>query len=281
MVGPEVSTMSERHSDSTATDGGRPRDDDSRDRGRERRRTSEERQRNDRGRTGDRRRDRGGRRPDDRPGRKRSGERGTAPPGQDRAGGGSGTPPGSPGPGDRQGASGGDDSGGVDLGRREFLLGGAGAAALAAGGWWFFLRGPTGAKAVVADLYGALSSNDWATVDRLIHEDSAIARQIEDREGVDSYEEYLADFGGLERQENTTYTVKGLHEMDHEPNPDSERVPSFEPDAHDVTEFKWILAVVEMDASDWDGLSENEEPRQVRDNTVRVALNGNGDWKLW
>jgi hypothetical protein len=267
--------MSERNNDRTASNGGRRRDDEPRGRGQ---RTSEQRGRTDRGRTGNRRRGRGDRGGDDRSGRGRQSERGTAPPGWDRAGEQGGGPP--DGPGGGKGASGGDDSGRVSLGRREFLLGGAGAAGLAAGGWWFFLRGPDGAKAVIADLYEALDQNDWAAVDQLMHEDSRLAREIESREDVDSYREYLDDLGGLERQRNTDYTVMGLHEMDHITDP-GEELQSFTSQERDVSELKDILAVVERDTSDWDERRDDRDPVSVMDNRLRVALNGNGEWKLW
>ena len=263
--------MTERNSDRTATDGGRRREDEPRGRGHERGRASGERQP-----TG---RDRGGRRPDDRSGQ-RSSQQGTTPPGRSRSGGRSGVPPGDPGPGEQQGGRGGDDSGRLSLGRREFLLGGAGAAGLAAGGWWVFLRGPDGAKAVIADLYEALDDNDWETVDQLMHDDSRIAREIESRENVDSYREYLEELGGIERQKNTDYTVMGLHEMDHITDPSVE-LQSFDSQEQDVSEFKDILAVVERDMSEWDGLGADQDPVRVLDNRLRVALNGAGEWKLW
>ena len=266
--------MSERDSGRTATDGGDRREGDRQGHGHQRRRASGERQRTGRDRTGGKRRGRGGRRPED-----RSRRRNTAPPGQDDSDRRDGVPPGDPGPGQR-GGSGGDDDGRIGLGRREFLLGGAGVAGLAAGGWWFFGRGYEGAKAVVADLYGALDSNDWGAVDQLMHEESRLAREIESRENVDSYEEYLEDLGGLERQAKTDYTVMGVHEMDHTTDP-GEEVSGSELQDRDVSEFKDLLAVVERDMSDWDGLGDDRDPVRVMDNRIRVALNGDGEWKLW
>ena len=267
--------MSERDSGRTATDGGDRREGDRQGHGHQRRRASGERQRTGRDRTGGKRRGRGGRRPED-----RSRRRNTAPPGQDDSDRRDGVPPGDPGPGQRGGSGGDDDSGRIGLGRREFLLGGAGAAGLVAGGWWFFGRGYDGAKAVVADLYGALDSNDWGAVDQLMHEESRLAREIESRENVDSYEEYLEDLGGLERQAKTDYTVMGIHEMDRTTDP-GEEVSGSELQDRDVTEFKEILAVVERDMSDWDGLGDDRDPVRVMDNRIRVALNGDGEWKLW
>ena len=249
---------------------------------------SGDRERRNRSRDGERPPGRGNQRPpgNDRRRRDRDERRGRQP--RERQGGqtgragqrtGDGTPPGPPGDG-RQQPSGGDGSGRFDLGRRAFLLGGAGAAGLVAGGWWFFGRGYDGAKAVVAEYLDALDGNNWGAAGRLYHSDSEFRRM--EREGrVTGYEAYLSE-PRVERWEATSVEIDELYETDRvEDVEENNRVSGFDPAEHDVTEFRYILAVVSEDLTGWDGLGSGQDAQRKSTYRYTTARTSGGDWTMW
>jgi hypothetical protein len=223
----------------------------------------------------ERRRSRNDRRGEDR--RQRDRRDGQAP--QSRQGGRETAPQGGPGDGPRD-SSGGDGSDGLDLGRREFLLGGAGTAALATGGWWFFLRGYDGAKGVVAEYIDALDSNDWATAGELHHSDSEFGRLSQDGQ-VDGYDDYLT--GTLvERWEATSIEIDELYETEHvEDVEERDGFRGFDSSEDDVREFKQILAVVSEDRTGWDGLDPEADAQRKTTYRYTTAKPSGGGWAMW
>lgn len=161
------------------------------------------------------------------------------------------------------------------ISRRQMLLGGAGAAVVAgAGGWWFFLRGPSGAKGVVDDYYSALDSFDWNGFVNTHHPDSRFRESVDEEDDFENrFNENLA-----EELENTSFSVQGLYELDHEEDIDED---SGFPDDADIEEFKQIHVVVEEDRSDVPDLDDDEDEVTVNTNTLGVALDSNGDWGIW
>jgi hypothetical protein len=200
----------------------------------------------------------------------------------------SGTPPDTEEP--PQGEPQPDETSGSDLfSRRRLLLGGAGLAVAATGGRQLLSGGLDGARGVAADYIEAVADNDWEKAGGLYHEASRTRENIDQRESIDSYEDYLGDRGNLEFLSAIEPAIRDIYEWRYVRDPEEGDLPvTFAPDrVEEMDAWKRLIGIVSVDSETYyEFRGRTDDLDQIASETTNKAfrlesVQEQTEWSLW